>query len=348
MKNKILSMAVLAALALVTMTSNVNARSWRINDNVTRMADFLDINAACASEEVMYGDTLYLDPGCNLTGEQNVTKQLTIVGPGYFLANQPYNCATINAKLCLRESIKIMGINVENGNIYVYADNVLIERCKAPVIIIGGTSNSNKGQYCTIRQCYVYQIRGGDDASEIKNGYCTIENCLIKCETRCIYDLYNPTIRYNFIENFYSQSSSSQSTVPISRITNGNITNNVVIHTNVTYYNNLFYSLTNCHLTNNLLSCDEGTYPDYPNNTCLGTHERKNINLVMGGINDHEFEMPENSPATVIEAGPFYGPHPYVFSGLPYGHPYYTSVNVSPRAKDGKIHITLNSKVQDE
>ena len=340
MKNKILSVAVFAALALVTMTNNANARSWRINDNITRMADFLDINAACASEEVRYGDTLYLDPGCNLTSEQNVTKFLIIVGPGYFLANQPYNWATINAKLNLRETVKIMGVNVQN-NIYVYADNVLIERCKASGITIGGNSNSDKAQYCTIRQCYVSMISGLGAANELRNGYCTIENCLIKSGEHCIYYLYNPTIRYNFIQSNYNGS------YTIHGITNGNITNNVVIHINANYYNNLFYNLTNCQVFNNLLSCDEGKYP-YPNNICLGTYERENINLVVGGINDHEFEMPENSPAKTIEAGPFYGPHPYVFSGLPYGHPYYTSVNVSPRAKDGKIHITLNSKVQDE
>ena len=345
MKNKILSLTTLVAFVLVTATSNVSARSWRINNNESRRANFLDINAACASEEVMNGDTLYLDPGCSISSEQTVTKRLTIIGTGYFLTNQPYAAASIAAKLNLNAvGIKVTGIIA--SNIYINANNITVERCKAGTIYIG--DNGNESKYAQIRQCYCAYLRAKQIAE--KYGFCTIENCMIVGVSRdseatySIRELYSPTIRNNFVKCI---NDGSFGRTCMGRFSYGTITNNIICMVTENQHNRVFTSLTNCTVTNNLLSCDENAFPDYPNNVCLGTHDITSI-FTCTGANDRYYEMAEDSPAKAIEAGPFYGAHPYVFSGFPYGHPYYTSVNVSPRAKDGKIHFTINSKLQDE
>ena len=349
MKNKILSVAVLAALALVIVTNNVNAKSWRINNIAARMANFLDINAACASEEVVDGDTLYLDPGCNLTSNQTVTKQLTIVGTGYCLTEQPYVSASVgsNATLYLSTAgIKVTGLN-SKGLIGISADNITIERCKSGTIYI-----ENKVQNLVIRQCYCPGIKGSNTYSYNNIGW-IIENNIFadnggKTQSSMGYvqGVIGGEIRNNIFSCKYSDGNTSK-TRALEGITNSLITNNIIVIYTENRHNYLFSNFTDCQVTNNLLSCDEGTYPEYPNNTCLGTHELTSI-FTCSGADDRYYEMTENSPARAIQAGAFYGSHPYVFSGFPYGHPYYTSVNVSPRAKDGKIHITLNSKVQDE
>ena len=194
---RILSVAALAALMLVTVASSASAKSWRINNNTTRKAHFVDINAACASADVQDGDTLYLDPGCNLAAAQTVTKQLTIVGTGYFLKT-PYAVATISANLSLRaKKCKAEGISVNSINIQ--ADSVTVERCKLSGSICLKHS-SYYARYAIIRQCYIYggYIYGYGATSE-RSAFCTIENCLIKHQLYAIQSLYSPTIRYNFI-----------------------------------------------------------------------------------------------------------------------------------------------------
>ena len=74
----------LIAALLFFAGGHSDAASWRINNNANRKAHFTDINAAMSSTDVVDGDTLYIDPGCNITGQQNVTKQVTIVGTGYW------------------------------------------------------------------------------------------------------------------------------------------------------------------------------------------------------------------------------------------------------------------------
>jgi len=82
---------VMMLLSLLSIqAAHVQARSWRVNSDETRKAHFTDINAAMASEEVVDGDTLYMDPGCTLTSNQTVTKQVTIVGCGYLRTDAPH------------------------------------------------------------------------------------------------------------------------------------------------------------------------------------------------------------------------------------------------------------------
>ena len=81
---------IIIATALLAVATSATAKSWRINNNAAAAPDFASINAAMSSADVLAGDTLYLDPGTSLSGDQTVTKTVTIVGPGYFRADTPH------------------------------------------------------------------------------------------------------------------------------------------------------------------------------------------------------------------------------------------------------------------
>ena len=97
MKKTFTTSILMAVLAMIATTAN--AKSWRINNDVTKKADFTNLNSAMSNENVQADDTLYLDPGCNLTEDQTVTKRVIIVGSGYFRTNAPHLFATISGQL---------------------------------------------------------------------------------------------------------------------------------------------------------------------------------------------------------------------------------------------------------
>lgn len=339
---RILSVAALAAVVLSAVVGTASARAWRINNVESRKAHFLDINAACASEDVQDGDTLYLDPACALTTTQNVTKRLTIIGTGYFFTNQPYQPATLTSTLNLRTAgIKVVGLN-SSSTVYLMGNNITLERCKAESIRWDGT-----GQNATLRQCWLGNVLGYGE-TDTRSANCTIENCMIiSNDYGIVQNLMNPFIRNNYIASPYKDYTGNQYSL-IRYISNGLIVDNIFMRTQSSCKNNVFYKLTNTSVGNNVLSCDEGTYTQFPDNVCLGTHEIGSL-FTCNGSNDRYYEQAEGSPALSIEAGPFFGPYPYVFSGFPRGIPHYVeSIKVSSKPIDGKINVTLKAKLQDE
>lgn len=56
---KIFTTSVLFAVLAITATT-ADAKSWRINNDVTQKADFTDLNAAMSSNDVVADDTLYV------------------------------------------------------------------------------------------------------------------------------------------------------------------------------------------------------------------------------------------------------------------------------------------------
>ena len=328
------------AVALVALTATaVQARSWRINNDVTKAPDFTDLNAAMASENVADGDTLYLDAGTNFTAEQNVTKKVTIVGPGYE-ATLPYGIATISGTLNLKAAdIKVEGVNITGGT-KIQADYVTLERCKTYYLGCSGTC-----RYATIRQCYVvrtdnYSAIGGFGKTETKSAFWTVENCIISSGgswAKCISDLYSAVIRNNLLLNTGTYSSWN-----LCALGNADITNNIIVNTGSVY---------------NCISDIEGKFI----NNVVGQNYAAETNYVTGSTStdiiftgDYErYTLIEDSPAKNYgtdgtDCGIFGGLYPYVKGGLPQGHPYYTKAAISSRAKNDKVNVSLQIKMQNE
>ena len=70
---------------LLCVAPIASAKIWRL-DNVQN-ADFSSITTAHSS--AASGDTVYVAGSVNNYGSVTLTKKLTIIGPGYFLAENP-------------------------------------------------------------------------------------------------------------------------------------------------------------------------------------------------------------------------------------------------------------------
>jgi hypothetical protein len=342
MKKTITTSILVAVLGFTAITAN--AKSWRINSNVTQKADFSDINAAMSSDKVAAGDTLYLDPGCLLTAKQTVSKRVTIVGPGYLRGNAPHQGATISGVLYLSAAnAKIEGVTMTN-EVHIRAQYVTIERCRAtkPIHL---TTDVN-AQYATIRQCYAYRISGYVNTST-SSAYWTIENNIILQTTNYynpIENLNNPTIRNNYILYNYN----GTGYYSIAGIQGGIITNNIIFNKKTN--NNVWSNVTDAVITRNVTSSAEKT--DYPDNIYLA-HSDESLVFKMEGTYDQKYQLKDDSPAKGYatdggDCGHTGGTYPYVLNGLPAGYPYYSKANIAPRAKNGKINVSLNIKMQNE
>ena len=343
MKKTFTTSILVAALTMTAMTAT--AKSWRINSDVTKKADFTSINAAMSSDDVIVGDTLYLDPGCLLTANQTVSKRVIIVGPGYLRSNAPHQTATISGSLYLDASnVKIEGVTF-TADVFIRAQNITIERCRATANIRHAGNSSYNAQYATIRQCYLTRVYGYSKTSTV-SAYWTIENNIILYTSSgsSIFNLDNPTIKNNYITN------SNNNYTVLSDIQGGMITNNIIIHKGGN--NNIFGSVSEANINNNVLSCAGGTYSTIGDNKYLDSNDESLV-FALEGTYDQQYQLKTDSPAKGYatdggDCGPFGGTYPYVLSGLPAGYPYYTKANIATRAKDGKINVSLNIKMQNE
>lgn len=321
-----------------------NAKCWRINDDVAKKAHFVSINAAMESENVQDGDTLYIDPGANISGRQHITKQIAVIGCGYFLRNFPYLQSYVDDLWIDKKNVVIKSLHA--GNIYITVEkNSIIERC----LINNFSSYSDSFSY-TIRQCF---FSCGSMNFKFGGSYCMIENNIIISTYSPFENSYSSTIRNNYVKL-------TSSNYIFSKIYSCTITNNILLNSEST--NNVFYPYEIKSLfSNNLFSCDEETYNDvvsscenasFTLNKCLGSNNEENI-FAMGGFDDQLYRLKAGSLAIGYgeggtDCGPYGGAYPYVPSGIINRHPYFKEIDVAPLATDGKINVSLKVKMQDE
>ena len=327
-----------ALVALTAMTAS--ARSWRINNDVTKMANFTTINAAMSNSDVVAGDTLYLDPGCSITSDQTVSKRVTIIGTGYTGVTLPHRMASISGSLYLNaQGIKLQSISI-SGTVYLRNNYITIERCYISSSIQQYNSYYTC-QYTTIRNCYVTRLNGAGTTST-NSAFWTIENSIITGTNTCISNLYNATIRNNLILNTSAYSGSSSSYRCLSRLTNCQIVNNIIIKT--TGPANALYDVDATQLNNNVISSNTRPETNQANVTTTAAVYTGNV---------QSYVLTDDSPARGYgqdgtDCGIFGGLYPYVKGGLPYGHPYYESFVIHSMPVDGKINVSLKVKMQDE
>lgn len=144
--------------AALCFTAMIEAQTiWRVNnqsnyDGVTLFGDdyggtpsfpvFKEINEAVQYASVMDGDTLHVEGSPTLYSSATINKQLTIIGPGYFLTeNENVSNDTYEAEILSitfgagSEFSQIIGMNIASsssstsGRINVNANGVTIKRC---------------------------------------------------------------------------------------------------------------------------------------------------------------------------------------------------------------------------
>ena len=350
---QIFKAAVAAAVLTFVGAQTVSAKSWRVNNNSTKKANFVDINAAMASADVVAGDTLYLDPGSVLASAQTISKVVTVIGPGYFLQNGMV-AATINNTVNISaEGTKLNGVSV-NGGVNIQANNITLERCKINKHVI-----SYKGpRYgLTVLQCFINNpnasnlIEGEFRNATIKNNI-IINSCTYYSGSYCYSTAIANVHDSEIANNYLAVNNTTYNREVLYNVTNSQIYNNIIKHgsypdrifaNSASDYNNSFY--------NNVVTAAEGTYSNVSNIVWLGSADMSTV--FAEGTDDAAYHLKEGSPAKGAAAdggdcGPYGGANPYVEGGKPLFHPFINDVTVSVKPVNGKIKLKLNAKMQNE
>ncbi len=186
MKKVIFTSIVLAGLA----ATEAEAKIWRVN-NQGYGADFTQINDAINDPNVLAGDTLHIEGSSVVYDYATITKSMTIIGPGYFLSQNPKtstnNLEAICRRIYLNEGAQgtiVYGLSFHENDSYgidLNASNLTVKRCKFPNRINVGIGNSGNGISNIIVSQNFFSNNSSNDANSAIN--------------------YNSS--YNFPTNFY-------------------------------------------------------------------------------------------------------------------------------------------------
>lgn len=319
--------------AAVLLSGAMQARNWRINSIPEAKADFLSITDATASADVKDGDVLYLDPGCHLTGEQRVTKGVTIIGIGFNLGGSEMESSVQNIAIQCSDVV-LTGVHIQN---YLNANstdykNVEVVRCKigsvsasAPMLVASCyiTSRVSLGSNARLYNNIILGPVGmGEGGIMRNNAIVCSQNTTFVGTTRC-------TIVDNIIINTYNYRPED--------------VNNTLYNTDPSYGNDI---------KGNILSNDaDHVYADHPSNAYVGATVADVF--VNEGMYDERYRLKEDSPAKGAgyggnDCGPFAGYYPYVMSCRPKNIPYIYDAIVPNHPTDNKITVTVKAKNQNE
>lgn len=292
--------------ALFFSNTNVNATVWRVNSAPGSDADYTSIQAAHDAATTLNGDTLYIEGNASGVGGLDCSKQLIIIGTGYFIAENPETQASPLSSqvsgirfLSGSEGSKLMGIYC-NGSIQLQTSDIFITRCFVYANTAIQTAAYNVGNI-VITQSYISSYYGPYYSA-----------------------LYFPYSETNIlISNCYLYG-----TISSGQNFSGIFTNNVVYGSidlyNSILKNNILYeygSFTdhNCVYTNNIsFNASFGTANGNQSNVNMGTV----FVGATGNSTDGQWMLKAGSPAlgageNGVDCGMFGGAFPYILSGMP-------------------------------
>lgn len=174
--------ALVSITALLLYSIPGNAKIWRVNNrsnyNGTSLWGnnyggtpafpvFKQINQAVAWASVVNSDTMHVEGSPDYYDYATITKRLTIIGPGYYLADNPktsndmfdskVKAITFNpgseGSLITGMNIAV-GTNVNDGYITIVADSITIKRCKIDRAVYFHINGAGLVNYLTIIENY--------------------------------------------------------------------------------------------------------------------------------------------------------------------------------------------------
>jgi hypothetical protein len=299
---------------------SVDAKIVYLNNNLEApiISENLYINWADAYAAASAGDTIYV-VGSNVDhGRVNISKRLTIIGPGYLLDEN--NHTQVDKKtanflsMTFEEGSKdshVEGITFTQYNLGIEIldnlDNLVFTNCYVPKFTILN-SNGFVNEYITIKKCFIW---GGSS----------------------IYTYYN---RNGIFSNFVMTNNIVVGDVRMPEGSTGIISNNLFMNEQLLLGNTSSFEFSNNIFLNQKV--DKFTIQPLPNasvhhNISLtGAFGNDNNNLTApqstlfntdeNATSDAKYQLSANSPAkgagsNDTDIGPFGGPDPYRLSGLP-------------------------------
>ena len=166
MKNFLtLCLSFIGALCLTLVSLTAGAQTIRrVNNNVGITGPNIYATIQAAHDAAVAGDILHLEPSVTGYGNLAATKQLTIIGPGYFLdLNQPPVLQVVNTTAQVgqldfqtgSDGSSVAGL-VISGSVYLRANNLNFIRNYSTGYVYVNLNNANSGN--VIRQNYVANI----------------------------------------------------------------------------------------------------------------------------------------------------------------------------------------------
>ncbi len=292
----------LTVMAIFMIAQISSATVWRVNATPNSDPDFTSLQAAHDDGSVVNGDTLYLEGSTFGAGGLAITKQLTIIGNGYFLGENPdtqhnISPSKISTVYCYAgsEGTKFTGCTF-TAIIYVYVGNLTFER---------NYFDYGNNQISTQAACSDILILGNYFYSHTSWTNISFNNTHS-----------NILIANNFFTGYASVSAN------FSGIFANNIFNRAATIYNSTLVNNISHhtmTMTNCLYEYNI-----GT------STQFGNQNGNQENVITadiyvgttGNSTDGQWQLKVGSPAIGAgedgaDIGLFGGESPYVLSGLP-------------------------------
>lgn len=157
----------LIVLVVSFLCACLGATIWHVNSNPDMGADFTSLATAVAHASVLAGDTLYVYGAPTLYSDISFNKELTIIGPGYFLNENTglqqnpipatVNNITINSG---GQGSVIAGLKIL-GQLYFNTASCVAQRCYIRKLYVNGPN-------CFATQCYI-SYEGYDDAVTVTN-----------------------------------------------------------------------------------------------------------------------------------------------------------------------------------
>jgi len=294
-------------IAIILIGVSLEAKVWRVNNNPGIDADFSAF--AAAQNAASNGDTLYFEGSAFTYGNIVMSKKLTLIGPGYFLSQNPETQAifisakfgTINFNTGSEESV-ITGLEVQNS-ITIATNKISIKRCLTFRITINASTLSIGN--ILILNNYI------STGTSLSDG--------INCTGNL--PIYNLIISNNIIKIWNGRDISLSENVS-GVISNNVFTDDISCH-NFIISNNIQTSGTQ-QINNNVYFNNIGNSTQFP----VGNGNQRNMDMTVvfvgatGQSTDGQWVLKTGSPAIGAandggDCGVFGGPSPYILSGLP-------------------------------
>lgn len=288
-----------------------NATVWHVNNTEGVIADFTALQTAFDDVNVVDGDTLYVYGSTTSYGGVALTKRLCLIGPGYFLAENPDTQA-----IKLEAYISTLSLNSGSENSFVTGLFFRKVTANASDVVISknrfnassyNTNLSIAGNNIVVDRCYFYLI-GSYECIKITGSNAVIINNII-----------------------YNQSTSNTYRAIDMEASGSALISNNVIRGNILIENSTFTN--NIHVLGSFIQVNSGISYNLCSDeqllTWVGDNNQCNIDMttvfegdgITNDTNDGGWELADGSPAIGAgydgDCGAFAGDTPYKLSGIP-------------------------------
>jgi len=307
------TMKTLLLSILLILTGSLFATIHIVNNLPNTDPDFT--NLSLAHNAAAAGDTLYICGSVTSYGNFTLSKKLTLIGPGYFLGQNPYTQVnTETAKLGTitfgagSSGSLMSGFHV-TSKVDVNTNNITIMRNR----LVGGPN---------------YTISIGSGASNIA----IIQNS-VYYDSNSTYDGLLKVVGNNsglLISNNILQSNESKN-ITIPNTSSALVEHNLfwggsVTVANTVFQNNIMRTGTFVSTSNNTVLHNIGNSTQFGNSNGNMTNIDMNYVFTLSGSSDAIYTLAAGSPAiggglNGVDCGIFGGASPYVLSGMPEGIP---------------------------